>query len=627
MKVITSDQIKELTPRSLITNAITGMKTRWGTSIEVILDTENKLWFTDAGPQDLIPSKSAHRSSKSPILLQSIDCKLSQFGRAKQGASSNPDFQGGAYECSPCNLSHSFVPIVEKEGCTFIGVILSNNRLPSHFKKNKSKISSSILIRKVLNVTRLNSLSIKRSLKAKLQAMEDLENRKSEIREFATEIAQPFKASVLYKRLEFFTKTSEEATSKVYKLLSESEDLKAFQGNMRGIIEVLQEWLRFDWCMVLQRTSSEGDDEKFELLSSFGRGLPQDLNKRVSQIAFPSGLVRKMKKPHDDHDSPLNELGAIVSESAEYWWIPMMSEEGTLLGGIALGSTPEHRNEQYDRQLIEDRLPRVKALVQGIVTQYANLIALESLKQETIELEGRRRKVDVDKRSLEDAIIKLTHQLKRPLLMVQAVLSNYREEYRGIPGDDLDQELSAGISLARNAELLCQGISKSLAIADGHTVGFDFDSINVKSEIQMLCDSMKRASGNTNLRFEFFNESPIIRMDKDSFLYVLYVLIDNAIKYSDPGSTISLGCAEERRTGLHAIKVKSLGLPLTPGLEHRVFEKFWRGSAAHKRDETGIGIGCWAAKQHMELQGGDLTVEADGKLTVFVVYPPSEIKR
>jgi K+-sensing histidine kinase KdpD len=97
-------------------------------------------------------------------------------------------------------------------------------------------------------------------------------------------------------------------------------------------------------------------------------------------------------------------------------------------------------------------------------------------------------------------------------------------------------------------------------------------------------------------------------------------LVDNAIKYADLNSTISLVCAEEEE-GAYAFKVKSIGLPI---LETNViFKKFGRGKNASQKDDTGIGIGLWAARQIMLKRNGDLTVEAHGRLSVFIVHVPT----
>jgi len=68
------------------------------------------------------------------------------------------------------------------------------------------------------------------------------------------------------------------------------------------------------------------------------------------------------------------------------------------------------------------------------------------------------------------------------------------------------------------------------------------------------------------------------------------------------------------------LTVRSKGLPIDSVDE--VFQRFVRGKNAWTRDETGIGVGCWAAREHMRRAGGDICVEVDGRMTVFRVFLP-----
>jgi signal transduction histidine kinase len=169
-------------------------------------------------------------------------------------------------------------------------------------------------------------------------------------------------------------------------------------------------------------------------------------------------------------------------------------------------------------------------------------------------------------------------------------------------------------------------VSRIFAVEGGRR-SFDVEPVQIEAEqeLRRLCETMQKVSGRDDIRFGFSFDplAPRVTMDRDSFLFVFYALIDNAIKYSDPDSEITLECSEERPTGRYPLKVKSYGLPIAPSDTNRVFVKFQRGTGAPSRDETGLGIGCWAAKRHMELHNGRIELEVDGKLSVFIVYPPS----
>jgi signal transduction histidine kinase len=81
---------------------------------------------------------------------------------------------------------------------------------------------------------------------------------------------------------------------------------------------------------------------------------------------------------------------------------------------------------------------------------------------------------------------------------------------------------------------------------------------------------------------------PAIQSDPDLLSIVFYNLLDNAIKYSNRGSQISIGCSQVGKD--YFIEVTSVGRPiLDEDIEH-LFEEHYRGKAV--RDYcVGLGMG------------------------------------
>jgi len=449
---------------------------------------------------------------------------------------------------------------------------------------------------------------------------------KSKCEKIADELAKQFELLVQIKKEDYERRVEQDAINNISKLLITARDFHAFCGSMDGILNELQKWLRFDWGMILAKTGTQGGEDIFEVRGIIGRGIGPHQTLRRREFNFPSEAVRKITRPQRYPDFLDQYINSIVPGEPEYWWIPLITNENKVFGAIVFGSAPKHRNTQYNSQHIQEHIQSLNELAGRIAVKYGELKALEREKQKTAELEESRRKLEKTINTLGDTLLGLTHQLKRPLVMVQAMLSNVRDDiYLRFPRHIMEEHLDLGISIVKHTELMCKGVSKVFAVEGGGEFDHKPELIDVKAELKALCEALKRASGRKDLSFAFFGESPTIVMDKESFLYVFYVLIDNAIKYSDPHTKISLVCAKERTEGTYAIKVKSIGLPIEPHNKSRVFEKFWRHPRAYQYDDAGIGLGCWAAREHMKRQGGDITLEVDGRLSVFIVYPPKQI--
>ena len=97
-------------------------------------------------------------------------------------------------------------------------------------------------------------------------------------------------------------------------------------------------------------------------------------------------------------------------------------------------------------------------------------------------------------------------------------------------------------------------------------------------------------------------------------------LLDNAVKYSPPGSTIEITARAENREAILEIADSGPGIP--PGEGERIFEKFYR--APEVRGE-GSGLGLAVCRAIARAHGGRITAETrPGGGAVFRVILPRD---
>lgn len=635
-KFLTHDDIMKMAPRSLIMHVIGGVVREHGLSISVMLDKDEddaelsrgtgKVFITDTR----INGQAAYCAMLRAWPDESVSkrcgvCDRTHFGHAKKTVMANPNYEGEIYWCSAGNLWDFVVPIVEKESNTFVGVIFGGQKRPKESRlKAWSRLKDLVTEQGNRSLASIPFWKLYWNyLKVGQATEEELQEMKSKCEKIAHELAKPFELLVQIRKAEYERRTEQEAINRIDQLIISARNFKDFCGSMNAVLIDLQQWLRFDWGMVLGRKGSRNDEEVFEVRGVIGRGIGLQERLQGKEFAFPSAEINEAKEIRLNPEFLRRDVCSMISGQPEWWWIPLVTCDGSMFGATILGSAPEHRNTQYDRQRIQEREQRLKEIATKMATKHSELDALKSTKQKTVELRHSQKRMRTTVRQLEDTLIGLTHQLKRPLVMVRGALSNVRDRiYDHTPRHIMNEDIELGIIATEHAELMCKGISK--IFTPKGTSSFEYTSVQIdaKKELRTLCEAMRQVSGRKDISFSHFEENPIIEMDEDSFLYVFYALIDNAIKYSDPYTTISLVYAEERDTGRYALKVKSIGLPIAPGYKDRVFERFWRHPDAWQYDETGIGLGCWAAREHMQRQGGDITLEAVGRLSVFIVHLP-----
>jgi K+-sensing histidine kinase KdpD len=110
---------------------------------------------------------------------------------------------------------------------------------------------------------------------------------------------------------------------------------------------------------------------------------------------------------------------------------------------------------------------------------------------------------------------------------------------------------------------------------------------------------------------DFEKDLPVVRVDSRSISEVVYTLVDNAAKYSAPGTgiriTARVGSGQEIEIG-----VRDKGPGIAPALRERVFEKFFRATLSEEDGPlapSGNGMGLSIARGIVEAHGGRIWID------------------
>jgi two-component system sensor histidine kinase KdpD len=120
---------------------------------------------------------------------------------------------------------------------------------------------------------------------------------------------------------------------------------------------------------------------------------------------------------------------------------------------------------------------------------------------------------------------------------------------------------------------------------------------------------MERYLAGREVRVELADGLPLASLDDVLIESVFVNLLDNSVKYSDPGSPLEIR-VEEVADGI-AVEIADRGRGLFPGDERRIFDIFYRG-AGTKPDRRGTGLGLAICKAIVQAHGG--TIEARNRL-------------
>jgi signal transduction histidine kinase len=115
-----------------------------------------------------------------------------------------------------------------------------------------------------------------------------------------------------------------------------------------------------------------------------------------------------------------------------------------------------------------------------------------------------------------------------------------------------------------------------------------------------------------------------IQADRTLLRQALANLVDNAVKYTQPGGRVVI---RARQVGSRQLfTVEDTGVGIAPTDQARLFEKFYRARRKENLRERGSGLGLAIVKSIAEQHGGRVTVESQlGAGSVFIIDVPMRL--
>ena len=157
------------------------------------------------------------------------------------------------------------------------------------------------------------------------------------------------------------------------------------------------------------------------------------------------------------------------------------------------------------------------------------------------------------------------------------------------------------------------GDLRDLSLAQVHKLELHPQPLDVSEKTRRAADMLEPMLEEKHLQFkrELAEGLPELPLDPDRLNQILYNLITNAIRYTTPGTTITLQ-TEKTDKGVR-LTVADEGPGIAPEDLPHVFEQFYRGEKSRNRASGGSGIGLSLAKSFVEAQGG--TIKAENRKT------------
>ena len=210
---------------------------------------------------------------------------------------------------------------------------------------------------------------------------------------------------------------------------------------------------------------------------------------------------------------------------------------------------------------------------------------------------------------------RLDHEMKNPLTVMQVGLANL--------GEDCDPKMLE--SVKAQTLRLSRLVADMRKLSDLETLPVEFASVNLAEILKTVVEMTEVNRSAKEIKLTLILPQapwplPPILGDGELLLLAFLNILDNAVKFSEPGDTIEVRASEDGRMVVVEVADTGSGIP-EEELPH-VWEELYRGQSAHGIPGSGLGLAL--VRVIIERHGGQVNIRSrTDQGTVVIVRLPS----
>jgi len=217
---------------------------------------------------------------------------------------------------------------------------------------------------------------------------------------------------------------------------------------------------------------------------------------------------------------------------------------------------------------------------------------------------GERRELD---RLQDEFIQNVAHELRTPLTMVRGYVEMLAEE-------QLDEETRRrAASVAKsNTEALVELVEAITTLHEVRPKQLNPQPVDLatlaRTAAQMVQQKAHRAGVKVLLNIP--SDLPRVTADSSRLIEALKQLLDNAIKFSPDGGTVTLDLSAKRNNV--RVEISDQGIGILAGKLKRIFDRFYQVDGSTTRRFGGLGLGLAIVKAIVEAHNGRVWATSSG---------------
>ena len=211
----------------------------------------------------------------------------------------------------------------------------------------------------------------------------------------------------------------------------------------------------------------------------------------------------------------------------------------------------------------------------------------------------------------------VSHELRTPLTSIRGFADTLLTS-----GDKLSEEQRQKFLLIikDQANRLIKLTENLLAVSKNNVEKLVYKKVDIVPFIKNMVSLVSAQSTKNTFSLDFGKNIDEVLIDTDKFQQIMLNILENATKYSNSGTTITVDVLQDEN--FVKIKVSDEGIEIAEKDRDKIFEKFTRLSSPLTQKIEGSGLGLYLTKILVERMNGEITNYSEDNKTVFEIKFP-----
>ena len=280
---------------------------------------------------------------------------------------------------------------------------------------------------------------------------------------------------------------------------------------------------------------------------------------------------------------------------------PVLDDRGALSGAVLIYSDlTERRRAQEERERLLSREQSAQGQARA---------ALDALQASERQLREKVSELETADHRKDEFLAMLAHELRNPLAAITTGV--HVLEQVGEPGGKPERIRA---TLLRQIGVLTRLVDDLLDVSR-----ITRGKVELRREPTLVQDAVTHAVATSRplveerrhtLLLDVPREPIAVDADPTRLEQVIWNLINNAAKYTEPAGEILVSLREER--GEAVLRVRDNGIGIEPAMLDHVFELFTQADQSPARSRGGLGVGLTLVRRLVEMHGGSVRAHSEG---------------